>query len=195
MLRQTGSILDSVTAEVARLEGTLGAQDRYKLDEYLDSVRDVEQRIQRSESRGADSLVELPERPVDIPETFEDHAKLMFDLLTLAFEADVTRVFTLMMAREASPRPYPQIGVPDQHHTVSHHRNDPEYIAKKAKIDTYHVQVLSYFLDKLKNTADGDNNLLDNSMIVYGGGIGNGNLHEHTTVSYTHLTLPTKRIV
>ena len=120
MLRQTGSILDSVTAEVARLEGTLGAQDRYKLDEYLDSVRDVEQRIQRSESRGADSLVELPERPVDIPETFEDHAKLMFDLLTLAFEADVTRVFTLMMAREASPRPYPQIGVPDQHHTVSH---------------------------------------------------------------------------
>ena len=180
--RQTGSILDSVTAEVARLGGTLGPRDRNKLDEYLDAVRDVEQRVQRSESRGDESFVELPERPVDIPETFEDHAKLMFDLQVLAFQADVTRVFTLMMAREASPRPYPQIGVPDQHHTVSHHRNDPEYIAKKAKIDTYHIQVLSYLLGKLRETPDGDGNLLDHSMIVYGGGIGNGNLHEHTNL-------------
>lgn len=182
ILKQTGSILDSVTAEVARLEQTLGSGDRNKLAEYLDAVRDVEQRIQRSESRGADSFVELPERPVDIPETFEEHAKLTFDLLTLAFQADVTRVFTLMMAREASPRPYPQIGVPDQHHTVSHHRNDPEYMAKKAKIDTYHVQLLAYFLDKLQQTTDGDGNLLDHSMVVYGGGIGNGNLHEHTNL-------------
>ena len=182
VIQQTGSILDSVTAEVARLERTLGPGDRNKLDEYLDAVRDVEQRIQRSESRGAESLIELPDRPVDIPETFEDHAKLMFDLLGLAFQADVTRVFTLMMAREASPRPYPQIGVPDQHHTVSHHRNDPEYIAKKAKIDTYHIQLLAYFLDTLRRTPDGDGNLLDHSMIVYGGGIGNGNLHEHTNL-------------
>ncbi len=182
VIQQTGSILDSVTAEVARLERTLGPNDRSKLDEYLDAVRDVEQRIQRSESRGAESLVELPERPVDIPEAFEDHAKLMLDLLGLAFQADVTRVFTLMMAREASPRPYPQIGVPDQHHTVSHHRNDPEWIAKKAKIDTYHIQLLAYFLDTLRQTPDGDGNLLDHSMIVYGGGIGNGNLHEHTNL-------------
>ena len=182
VIQQTGSILDSVTAEVARLERTLGPGDRNKLDEYLDAVRDVEQRIQRSESRGAESLIELPDRPVDIPETFDDHAKLMFDLLGLAFQADVTRVFTLMMAREASPRPYPQIGVPDQHHTVSHHRNDPEYIAKKAKIDTYHIQLLAYFLDMLRQTPDGDGNLLDHSMIVYGGGIGNGNLHEHTNL-------------
>ncbi len=182
VIQQTGSILDSVTAEVARLERTLGPGDRNKLDEYLDAVRDVEQRIQRSESRGAESLIELPDRPVDIPETFDDHAKLMFDLLGLAFQADVTRVFTLMMAREASPRPYPQIGVPDQHHTVSHHRNDPEYIAKKAKIDTYHIQLLAYFLDTLRRTPDGDGNLLDHSMIVYGGGIGNGNLHEHTNL-------------
>ena len=182
ILRQTGSILDSVTAEVARLGNTLGVGDRNKLDEYLDAVRDVEQRIQRSESRGAESLIELPDRPVDIPETFEEHAKLMFDLLTLAFQADVTRVFTLMMAREASPRAYPQVGVPDQHHTVSHHRNDPEYIAKKAKIDTYHIQMLAYFLENLRKTSDGDANLLDNSMIVYGGGIGNGNLHEHTNL-------------
>ena len=182
ILKQTGSILDSVTAEVARLGSTLGIGDRNKLDEYLDAVRDVEQRIQRSESRGAESLVELPDRPVDIPETFEEHAKLMFDLLTLAFQADVTRVFTLMMAREASPRAYPQVGVADQHHTVSHHRNDPEYIAKKAKIDTYHIQMLAYFLENLRKTPDGDANLLDNSMIVYGGGIGNGNLHEHTNL-------------
>ena len=182
ILKQTGSILDSVTAEVARLGSTLGIGDRNKLDEYLDAVRDVEQRIQRSESRGAESLVELPDRPVDIPETFEEHAKLMFDLLTLAFQADVTRVFTLMMAREASPRAYPQVGVADQHHTVSHHRNDPEYIAKKAKIDTYHIQLLAYFLENLRKTPDGDANLLDNSMIVYGGGIGNGNLHEHTNL-------------
>ena len=182
ILKQTGSILDSVTAEVARLGSTLGIGDRNKLDEYLDAVRDVEQRIQRSESRGAESLVELPDRPVDIPETFEEHAKLMFDLLTLAFQADVTRVFTLMMAREASPRAYPQVGVADQHHTVSHHRNDPEYIAKKAKIDTYHIQLLAYFLENLRKTSDGDANLLDNSMIVYGGGIGNGNLHEHTNL-------------
>ncbi len=180
IMRQTGSILDSVTAEVARLERTLGAGDRSKLDEYLDAVRDVEQRIQRSESRGPDAFVELPERPVDIPEQFEDHAKLMFDLQVLAFQADVTRVFTLMMAREASPRPYPQIGVPDQHHTVSHHRNDPEYIAKKSKIDTYHITLLADLLGKLRETPDGDGTLLDQSMIVYGGGIGNGNLHEHT---------------
>ena len=182
ILKQTGSILDSVTAEVARLGSTLGIGDRNKLDEYLDAVRDVEQRIQQSESRGAESLVELPDRPVDIPETFEEHAKLMFDLLTLAFQADVTRVFTLMMAREAGPRAYPQVGVADQHHTVSHHRNDPEYIAKKAKIDTYHIQLLAYFLENLRKTSDGDANLLDNSMIVYGGGIGNGNLHEHTNL-------------
>ena len=182
VLKQTGSILDSVAAEVGRLEQTLGVNDRNKLDEYLESVRDVEQRIQRSESHGSESFLELPERPVDIPETFEEHAKLTFDLLALAFEADITRVFTLMMAREASPRAYPQIGVPDQHHTMSHHRNDPLYMAKKAKIDTYHIQLLAYFLNKLKQTRDGDNNLLDNSMIVYGGGIGNGNLHEHTNL-------------
>ena len=120
--------------------------------------------------------------PIDIPESFEEHANLMFDLQTLAYQADVTRVVTLMMARETSPRTYPNIGVPDQHHTVSHHRNDPEYIAKKAKIDTYHVQVLGSLLEKLRNTPDGDGTLLDNSMIVYGGGIGNGNLHEHTNL-------------
>ena len=181
-IHQTGSILDSVAEEALSLERTLGASDRNKLSEYLDAVRDLEQRIQRSESRGDDELVALPDRPIDIPETFDEHAKLMFDLQVLAYRADLTRVVTTMMAREASPRTYPIIGVADQHHTVSHHRNDPEYIAKKAKIDTYHVQLVSYFLDKLRNTPDGDGTLLDHSMIVYGGGIGNGNLHEHTNL-------------
>jgi hypothetical protein len=179
LAKTEGSILDSVAGEVNRLEGTLGHGDRTKLNEYLDSVREIEQRIQNTEARGAQSI-ELPERPVDVPETFEEHTKLMFDLQTLAFRADATRVFTLIMARELSSRTYPNIGVPEQHHAVSHHRNDPQLIAKKAKIDNYHVQLLTYFLRKLKATPDGDGNLLDHSLIVYGGGMGNGNLHRHT---------------
>ena len=181
-VRQTGSILDSVAQEALSLERTLGPQDRTKLSEYLDAVRDLEQRIQRSAARGDDAVVELPDRPIDIPETFDEHAKLMFDLQVLAYQADVTRVVTMMMARETSPRTYASIGVADQHHTVSHHRNDPEYIAKKAKIDTYHISLLGYFLDRLRNTPDGDGNLLDHSVITYGGGLGNGNLHEHTNL-------------
>jgi hypothetical protein len=179
LMKQSGSILDSVTREASRLAGTLGAGDRTKLSEYLDSVREIEQRIQNTEARGAQS-VELPDRPVDIPDSFDAHTKVMFDLQVLAFRADVTRVFSLIMARELSSRTYPNIGVPDQHHAVSHHRNDPEQIAKKAKIDVYHVQLFNYFLEKLKATPDGDGSLLDHSLIMYGGGMGNGNLHRHT---------------
>ena len=178
-MKQSGSILDSVTNEVSRLAGTLGAGDRTKLGEYLDSVREIEQRIQNTEARGAQSI-ELPERPVDIPDSFDAHTKLMFDLQVLAYRADVTRVFSIIMARELSSRTYPNIGVPDQHHAVSHHRNDPDLIAKKAKIDLYHVQLLNYFLEKLKAAPDGDGSLLDHSLIMYGGGMGNGNLHRHT---------------
>jgi hypothetical protein len=178
-MKQSGSILDSVTNEVSRLAGTLGAGDRTKLGEYLDSVREIEQRIQNTEARGAQSI-ELPDRPVDIPDSFDAHTKLMFDLQVLAYRADVTRVFSIIMARELSSRTYPNIGVPDQHHAVSHHRNDPDLIAKKAKIDLYHVQLLNYFLEKLKATPDGDGSLLDHSLIMYGGGMGNGNLHRHT---------------
>ena len=180
--RQTGSILDSVTQEALSLERTLGPGDRNKLSEYLDSVRDVEARVGRLEARGDEAAIDLPDRPIDIPEDFDEYAKLMLDLLALAYQADVTRVGTLMMARETSPRTFPQIGVPDQHHTVSHHRNDPDYIARKAKIDTYHVTLLGHLLERLQNTPDGDGTLLDHSMIVYGGGIGNGNLHEHTNL-------------
>jgi Protein of unknown function (DUF1552) len=179
LAQDTGSILDSVFREANRLGNSLGTGDRAKLNEYLDSVREIEQRIQNIEGKGAQSL-ELPERPIDIPETFEEHTKMMFDLQVLAFRADITRVFSMIMARELSSRTYPNIGVPDQHHAVSHHRNDPELIAKKAKIDTYHVELLTYFLQEMQATPDGDGSLLDHSLIVYGGGMGNGNLHRHT---------------
>jgi len=178
-IRKTGSILDSVGAEISRLNASLGAGDKGKLDEYLDSVRDVEQRIQNAEKQGAHSF-ELPERPVDVPPTFEEHTKLMFDLQVLGFRADVTRVSSMIMSRELSSMTFGQIGVPEQHHAVSHHRNDPELIAKKAKIDVYQTQLLAYFLDRLKATPDGDGTLLDHSLVLYGGGMGNGNLHRHT---------------
>jgi hypothetical protein len=181
-MRKTGSVLDSVLQEVAGLEKRLGAGDRSKLTEYLQSVREIEQRIQSAEAKGDQSVLALPDRPTDIPEGFEEHAKLMFDLQVLAYQADVTRVFSMLMAREGSPRTYPQIGVPEQHHPVSHHRNDPALIAKKAKIDTYHVYLLGYFLQKLQATPDGDGSLLDHSMILYGGGMGDGNLHEHANL-------------
>ncbi|HEY6341821.1 MAG TPA: DUF1552 domain-containing protein [Bryobacteraceae bacterium] len=179
LAKNTGSILDSVAQETARLAGTLGPGDRTKLNEYLDSVREIEQRIQNVEFQKS-QFIDLPDRPTDIPDTFEQHTKMMFDLLLLAWRADATRVFTMIMARELSSRTYANIGVPEQHHAVSHHRNDPDLIAKKAKIDEYHVQLLTYFLEKMQATPDGDGSLLDHSLIVYGGGMGNGNLHRHT---------------
>jgi len=178
-VKSTGSILDSVAEETNSLVSSLGPGDRTKLTEYLDSVRDIEQRIQSAETQSAQSI-ELPDRPVDVPDSFDDYTKLMFDLQVLAFRADVTRVFSMIMARELSSRTFAFIGVPEQHHAVSHHRNDPDLIAKKAKIDTHHVELLSYFLQKLQATPDGDGSLLDYSLILYGGGMGNGNLHRHT---------------
>ena len=164
--------------EISDLDKTLGPGDRTKLVDYLDSAREIERRIQNIETQGAQSI-DLPDQPTDIPATFGEHTKLMFDLQLLAYRADITRVFTMIMARELSPRSYPEIGVPEQHHPTSHHRNDPELIAKKAKIDTYHVQLLAYFLEKLQATPDGDGSLLDQSLILYGGGMGDGNLHRH----------------
>jgi hypothetical protein len=177
-IKRTGSILDSVMVEISDLDKTLGKGDRTKLNEYLDAVREIEQRIQNTENRGVQSL-ELPERPTDIPDTFDEHTKLIFDLQALAYRADITRVFTMVMARELSTRTYPNIGVPEQHHPTSHHRNDPDLIAKKAKIDTYHVQLLTYFLQKLQATPEGEGTLLDQTLILYGGGMGDGNLHRH----------------
>ena len=180
-MKVNGSILDSVMQEVGGLEKSLGPGDRTKLTEYLDSVREIEQRIQSVETRGIQSVA-LPERPTDIPAGFDEHIKLMFDLQTLGFQADITRVFTMIVCRELSGRTYPQIGVPDPHHPVSHHRNDPALIVKKAKIDAYHIELLGYFLQKLQSIKDGDGTLLDQGLILYGGGMGDGNLHRHSNL-------------
>ena len=176
--RITGSILDSVLEEARALAGTLGAGDTRKLDEYLDAVREIERRIQGAESGNAQNI-SLPERPTSIPDTFEEHARIMFDLQVLAFRADMTRITSMIVSRELSGLSYPNIGVPDGHHNVSHHRDDPELIDKKTRIDTYHVQLLAEFAAKLAATPDGDGSLLDQSLILYGSGMGDGNLHRH----------------
>ncbi len=178
-IRTSGSILDSVLEETSQITARLGQADTSKLNEYLDSVRDVEQRIQSAESRAQRSL-ELPDQPIGIPPSFEEHCDLMLDLQLAAFRADVTRVFSLIMARELSGRSYPNIGVPGNHHIISHHRDDPQVMAQKAKIDTYHVQLFARFLEKMQATPDGDGSLLDHSLILYGSGMGNGNLHRHS---------------
>jgi hypothetical protein len=177
--KKTGSILDSVMEEASGLASSLGNSDRSKLGEYMDSVRDIEQRIQTTESKTAQNF-ELPDRPVGIPDSFEEHTKLMFDLQIMAYRADLTRVFSLIMARELSGRTYPMIGIPGQHHLISHHRDDADLMSQKARIDTYHVQMLAYFLEKMQATPDGDGSLLDHSLIMYGSGMGNGNLHRHS---------------
>lgn len=179
--RQLGedrSILDAVVDQVAHLERRIGASDHARLTEYLDSVREVEQRVHKMEQR-VDEQLDLPVMPIGVPELYDDHVKLMFDLQTLAFQADVTRVGTFMLAREASTRTYNHIGVPDPHHAISHHGNDPEKVAKHAKINAYHVSLFAYFLDRLRSTPDGDGTLLDHALLMYGGGISNGNLHSH----------------
>jgi hypothetical protein len=178
--KKAGSILDSVLEEANDLANSLGNSDKAKLDEYLDSVREVETRIHSAENSQGDQNIELPERPVGIPDNFNEYVHMMFDLQLLAFRADLTRVFTLILARELSGRTYPMIGVPGQHHLISHHRDDADLMSQKARIDTYHVQLLSYFLEKMAATPDGDGTLLDHSLIMYGSGMGNGNLHRHS---------------
>lgn len=171
------SVLDSVTQTVADLQNSLGRRDRAKLGEYLEAVRDVERRIQKAE---AQSDKELPafERPAgSVPASFEEYAKLMLDLQVLAYQSDLTRVSTFMVAKELSSRTYPEIGVPDQHHPLSHHQNDPAKLAKLTKLNTFHMGLFAYYLERLKATADGDGCLLDHVMIVYGSGMSNSNLH------------------
>jgi hypothetical protein len=179
--KATGSILDSVRQEAAWLATSLGPGDYRKLDEYLDSVREIERRIQSVEAHSSKQL-DLPPRPTSIPDTYEEHTRLMFDLQALAFRADVTRVFSMIMSRELSGLSYPNIGVPDGHHNVSHHRDDPSLIDKKSRIDTYHVQLFAEFAEKLAATPEGDGSLLDASLLVYGSGMGDGNLHRHADI-------------
>jgi hypothetical protein len=172
------SILDSVTERVGELQRGLGSRDHAKMAEYLDAVRDVERRIQKAEEQSARELP-VVDRPVGLPPTFEEHAKLMFDLLMLAFQTDMTRVSTFMLGREVSGRAYPEIGVPDSHHPTSHHQNDPEKLAKLAKINVFHLKQFVRFVEKMRTTADGDGSLLDHSMLLYGSGISDSNVHMH----------------
>ena len=178
-MQKTSSILDSVTAEMADLQKTLGPGDRARVNDYFEATREVERRIERIESRIDEEELPALQRPVGIPGKFDEHCKLMFDLQCLAYQADITRVFTLLMGRESSQRAYPEIGVPQPHHGTSHHRDDPETLARYAKIIAYESQQVAYFLDKLRSTPDGDGNLLDNTILLYGAGLSNPNEHAH----------------
>jgi Protein of unknown function (DUF1552) len=176
--KQDSSILDSVTEKVARLQNRLDSADRARLSEYLDDVREIERRIQKAAEQSA-SEINVPEAPVGIPEAFEDHLKLMFDLQVLAWRAEITRISTLMYARDTSGATYPASGVRDGFHTASHHSNVRANMDKFALINGYHVKMLSYLLEKLRSTPDGDGNLLDHSVVLYGSSMSNGNQHDH----------------
>jgi hypothetical protein len=172
------SLLDSVMDQVASLQKDLPAGDRTRLTEYLDDVREIERRIQKAEKQIPADL-KLPEAPVGVPESFDEHFKVMFDLQVLAFRAEITRVATLMYARDTSGSVYPQSGVREGFHVASHHSNTRANMDRFALINKYHVEMLAYFLDKLKSTPDGDGNLLDHSMVLYGSSMSNGNQHDH----------------
>jgi hypothetical protein len=178
-LRGRASLLDSFNDDIARLKRRVGMTDRVRVDQYLDSVREVERQIQRAEEGASKNPLPDLDRPVGVPAAFADHAKLMFDLQVLAFQADITRVVTFQLARELNNRTYPEIGVADPHHPTSHHGNDPEKLAKIAKINTFHVGLFAQFLEKLKATPDGDGSLLDNTVYLYGSGMGNSSIHDH----------------
>jgi hypothetical protein len=176
--KQDSSILDSVTDKVAHLQGTLDPSDRVRLAEYLDDIREIERRIQKAAQQSANEL-DVPEAPVGIPEAFEDHIKLMWDLLVLAYRAEITRIGTMMYARDTSGTTYPASGVRDGFHTASHHSNVRANMDKFALINRYHVQVLAYVLEKMRATPDGDGNLLDHAAVLYGSSMSNGNQHDH----------------
>ena len=173
--RDDRSMLDSVAEEARKLQRGLDARDRRRVSDYLDNLREIERRIQRAEAQNrVDVTIEAP---VGVPDSFEEHVGLMYDLLAVAYQADVTRVFTFMLSRELSQRTYPNIGVTEQHHSVSHHGNDAQKIAQNVKVNTYHMGLFAKFLEKLRSTPDGDGSLLDHSLIFYGGGMGNPNGH------------------
>lgn len=178
-LEEQRSILDYVAGSIDRLETKLGSSDRTKLSQYLEAIRDIERRIQKAEQQNASMKIPVMERPGAVPEKFEDHAKLMMDLQVLAFQTDLTRVITYVPAREGSNRSYREIGISDGHHSITHHQNDQEKIENVAKIDNLLVKNFAYLLDRLKATPDGEGNLLDHSIIVYGSGTADGNRHTH----------------
>jgi hypothetical protein len=176
--RENRSILDSVTDDLRRLQQSLGPADRTKVADYVDTVREVERRIQSVETRGASDLPAL-DRPAGIPERFDEHVRLMYDLQWLAFRADLTRVTTFMLGRELNFRTYPEIGITEGHHGLSHHQDNPTQLAKYAKLNTYQTELFAGFVGKLQSTPDGDGTLLDHSLFLYGAGLSNPNLHAH----------------
>jgi hypothetical protein len=175
-MKRNKSVLDSIADDASALQRDLGARDRARLTEYLEYVREIERRIQRTEAQNSTSVTTI-DAPLGIPEVFEEHVALMFDLLAAAYQADITRVFTFMMSREASQRTYPQVDVDEPHHTISHHGNDPEKMARNARINIFHAQQFGKFVEKLHKTPDGDGSLLDHALVFYGAGMGNGNAH------------------
>lgn len=181
-LRRRASLLDAFNHDIARLKRKLGASDRGRMDEYLETIREVERRIQRAELNVEENPLPDLDRPVGVPESYAEHARLMFDLQALAFQGDVTRVTTFQLARETSNRTYPEIGVSDPHHPLSHHGNDPEKIARMSKINQFHVSLFAEYIQKLKDTPEGEGSLLDNTLLLYGSGIGNPNIHDHTNL-------------
>jgi hypothetical protein len=184
-LEEHRSILDSFRQRAASMKAVLGTRDRARLDDYLDNIREVERRVQNASARAEQQSGEssyMPDAPAGMPDSYDEHVKIMFDLQTLAFQGDFTRVFTFMMNHEGSEMAYPGAGVLDGDHTVSHHANQPINIERRLKINRYHSELMAYFLDKLKKTPDGDGNLLDHTVMLYGSGMGNGNIHDHTNL-------------
>src|SRR5258708_35826916 len=173
-LRTERSILDSIAEDAKDLERVLGPKDRARVGDYLDNLREIERRIGQNEARKNAPEAAL-DQPMGVPDSFEEHVGLMFDLLAASYQANVTRVFTFMLSREISQRTYPQLGMSEQHHSVSHHQGNPDKIAKVVKINNYHAQLFARFLDKLRATEDGPGSLLDHSLIVYGAGMGDSN--------------------
>jgi len=181
-LRRRASLLDWVRDDIARLQTRLGPEDRARVGNYLESVREIERRIQKAEAEGSEHPLPDLDRPVGVPVAYADHARLMFDLQVLALQGDVTRVVTFQLARETSNRTYPEIGVADPHHPLTHHGNNAEKIARVAKINAFHVSLFGYFLEKLKATPEGNGSLLDHSVYLYGSGMGNPNVHDHVNL-------------
>ena len=182
-LKADRSILDWINGQVSQLKRQLGASDRRRLDEYVENVREIERRIQRVEARNASGEQRaMPEAPIGVPDSFEEHAHILMDLIALAFAADTTRAFSFKLGRDASGRAYPESGVTTGFHNASHHGEREDRIMDFAKINRYHVSMVPYLLEKLKNTPEGDSNLLDNSLIVYGSPMGDSNIHNHKRV-------------
>jgi hypothetical protein len=178
-MRQRASLLDSVTREIKRLKNNLGSSDRGKVDDYIESIREVERRITTAQRTAKDNPLPDLDRPIGVPAAYADHARLMFDLQWLAFRGDITRIVTFQLAREASTRTYPEIGVPEAHHPITHHGGNPEKLAKVAKVNQYHVSLFAEFLQKLRDTPEADGSLLDHSVYLYGSGMGDPDAHDH----------------